>query len=291
MKTLLSACVLGCFLLAGWTIAEPPADDTQDQPVRLKKKKKADKPEAAPEKPEPKPEKPPETKPKPKLDEDAGLDPRDDVKLPQNEQEDEENDILRRLARNSRLSEEKLAKRETGEGTRKLQEEILKDLDRLLEQSKQNQQNQGQQGQQGEQGQESKSGGGSGGGSGGSAGQQPQGGQTPQQRAQERAERRKQRSGSRQTAQRPQGGQENQPGQKSGQDSDGKNDRGNSSGKKDPANPDKKFDLWGHLPEKERALMNKEMEARFMEKYDELTKQYYRTIAEKSRKKYLAIDD
>ena len=48
---------------------------------------------------------------------------------------------------------------------------------------------------------------------------------------------------------------------------------------------DKKFDLWGHLPEKERALMNKEMEQKFMEKYDELTKQYYRTIAEKSRKK------
>ena len=31
--------------------------------------------------------------------------------------------------------------------------------------------------------------------------------------------------------------------------------------------------------------MNKEMEARFMEKYDELTKEYYRTIAKKSRSK------
>ena len=52
-----------------------------------------------------------------------------------------------------------------------------------------------------------------------------------------------------------------------------------------PQEPDKKFDLWGHLPEKERALMNKEMEQKFMEKYDDLTKQYYRTIAEKSRRK------
>ena len=31
--------------------------------------------------------------------------------------------------------------------------------------------------------------------------------------------------------------------------------------------------------------MNKEMEQKFMDKYDELTKQYYRIIAEKSRQR------
>ena len=49
--------------------------------------------------------------------------------------------------------------------------------------------------------------------------------------------------------------------------------------------PDRAFDRWGHLPAKERALMQKEMEQKFMDKYDDLTKQYYRIIAEKSRRK------
>src|SRR5206468_1028926 len=49
--------------------------------------------------------------------------------------------------------------------------------------------------------------------------------------------------------------------------------------------PDRAFDRWGHLPEKERALMQKEMEQKFMDKYEDLTKQYYRIIAEKSRRK------
>ena len=281
MKRYLAAFLLGAFLLSSWALAEPPAGDAPEPPVRLKKKKKAQ-PEVPPDKPEVKPEKP-EPKPKPKLDEDPQLDPRDDVKLPRNE-EDSESDIMRRLTKNARLSEEKLAKRETGEGTRKLQEEVLKDLDRLLEQSKnqQNQQNQQNQDQQ-NQGGDSK-------GNqpmGGSADQQP-GGQSAKQRAQQRAAQRKQRGGGKQSGQGSQGsGQKGeQQAQKPGQggNTPGGGASGNPQGK-DPKDPDKKYDLWGHLPEKERALMNKEMEQKFMEKYDELTREYYRTIAEKSRRK------
>jgi hypothetical protein len=264
VKTLIRSLVLALSIgLVGWSIAQPPAEP-EEPPVRLKKKKKTtpEKPESPPEKPEPLPE----PKKKPKLDEDADLDPRDDIRMPQGE-EPEEDEIIRRIIRNTRLSEEKLANRETGEATRKLQDEVIRDIDRLLEQQKQNQQNP----------QDQKN-------------DNPSGGmgqdQNQQRSAQEREERRKRRMSGQQTASRNQGGQQQgQGGAKSGQgQGNGNTPGGGGTGAKgDPRDPEKKFDLWGHLPEKERALMNKEMEQRFMEKYDDLTKQYYRTIAEKSR--------
>jgi hypothetical protein len=281
MKRLLPVMLLTLgIVLSVWATADPPLPDTPEPPVRLKKKKKV---EAEPEKPdkvEAKPEAPPDRPRKPKLDEDE-LDPRDDVKMPRNEEPDE-NEILKRITRNTRLSEEKLGNREVGESTRQIQDEIIKDLDRLLEQSNQNNQNQqNQQNQQDQQDQQQNQGGG-----------QPKDGSSAEQRqrqdqhrqARERRERRLSRS-RQQTAKRSQGsGDGQQPQQQPG--GQGNNPGGGgSTGARGKDTSDRRFDLWGHLPEKERALMNKEMEQKFMEKYDELTKQYYRTIAEKSRKK------
>jgi hypothetical protein len=279
VRRLVAMLFLGCGLvLAGW--AQPPSGDTQEPPVRLKKKKKTQ-PEQPPDKPE-RPETQPELKKKPKLDEDADLDPRDDLKL-QGKQESEEDEILQRIARNTRLSEEKLANREVGEGTRKLQEEVVKDLDRLIEKTQQDQQNQqndqDQQNQQG--GKDSKNDGSS---SDASSGQQ---GKPSQRSAQERTERKKRRQAGQQTAQRSQGDRQGgeQPKPMGGQGNNPTGGGGDSKVRGNPQDPDKKFDLWGHLPEKERARMNKQMEQKFMEKYDDLTKQFYRTIAEKSRRK------
>jgi hypothetical protein len=266
-------------VLSVWATADPPAPDTPEPPVRLKKKKKA---EAEPEKPdkvEPKPDAQPDKPPRRKLDDDQ-LDPRDDVKMPRNEEPDE-NEILKRITRNTRLAEEKLGNREVGESTRQIQDEIIKDLDRLLEQSKQNNQNQQDQQNQQQQDQQQNQGGG-----------QPQDGSSAEQRqrqeqqrqARERRERRLSRS-RQQTAKRSQGSGESQQPQQQPSGQGTNPGGGGTTGARGKDTSDKRFDLWGHLPEKERALMNKEMEQKFMEKYDELTKQYYRTIAEKSRKK------
>src|SRR5262245_57090829 len=133
MKRLLVTLMLsGAVLLSDGATAQPPATG-DEPPVRLKKKK-IDKPE------KPEPTKPdadgpdPEPLPprKPKLD-DPDLDPRDEAKRPE-QAEPDGTAILKRLARNTRLSEEKLGQREIGEPTRKLQDDILKDIDKLIKQ-------------------------------------------------------------------------------------------------------------------------------------------------------------
>src|SRR6185503_18418150 len=137
----------------------------------------------------------------------------------------------------------KLGRREIGEPTRRLQDDIIKDIDRLI---KQLEQQQNQQGGQGESSSDSPP----------SASSK----QDPSQQRQARQRERNKRNGQ-QTAQRSpreqqgqQGGQGNTNDPKGGGDSQARGKTGE---------PDKKFDLWGHLPEKERALMNKEMEQKF----------------------------
>jgi hypothetical protein len=44
-------------------------------------------------------------------------------------------------------------------------------------------------------------------------------------------------------------------------------------------------EIWGHLPETLRAEMNAYGREQFMDRYSELIRQYYRTIAEKGRRK------
>src|SRR5579863_7883873 len=108
--------------VTGWVMAQPPSLDQPEPPVRLKKKKKTPAVEVeppGPEKPPVKPEDPKEpNKPKkPKLDEDEHLDNKDDLKLPEGEMVDEQ-EVLQRVAKNARVSEERLASCEVGEGTR-----------------------------------------------------------------------------------------------------------------------------------------------------------------------------
>src|SRR5262249_54036292 len=104
----------------------------------------------------------------------------------------DEKEVLERVSRNLRSVEKRLANREVGQGTRQLQEYILKDLESLLRMSEnpppqggqQNQQDQGDQGNQGDEGgNEGKQGGkqnqgGSSGSKGGGPGQ-PSGGGGP----------------------------------------------------------------------------------------------------------------
>ncbi|HKB39267.1 MAG TPA: hypothetical protein VKD72_22705, partial [Gemmataceae bacterium] len=209
--------------------------------------------------------------------EEERLDPKDDLKLPRGERDELE--ILQRVARNARTSETRIGERELGENTRELQQEILKDIDSLIERAKnqddqnnQNDQNQNNQGGQGGQG------GMSGGQSGASGGQRQRQASSQRRQGRQSASRRDRRQRGENVASRQQN-----PGTGTGNTPGGGGSPSTPTGRND--SPDRTFDQWGHLPEKERALMHKEMEQKFMEKYDDLTKQYYRIIAEKSRRK------
>ena len=275
--------------LAGWATAQAPSPDEQDNPVRLKRKKRPaqEQPPAKPEKPE-KPEaqpdppddpmKKPEKPSRPKLDEEERLDPKDDLKLPRGE--GDELETLQRVARNARTSEKRIEERELGENTRELQQEILKDIDSLIERAKndddqnnQNDQNQNNQGGQGGQG------GMSGGQSGTSGGQRQRQASSQRRQGRQSASRRDRR----QRGENAASGRQQNPSTDTGNTAGGGGPQSAPAGRND--SPDRTFDQWGHLPEKERALMHKEMEQKFMDKYDDLTKQYYRIIAEKSRRK------
>ena len=120
--------LLGLFLLTvsvlfvGLAFADdPPSGQPDDPPVRLKKK---DKPDAA---------KPDDAKP-PMKDEKKEPPKKEDAKEPPEPSapQEDEAEVLNRIAKNIRMAEEKLGNKELGDGTRQLQEDILKDLDSLI---------------------------------------------------------------------------------------------------------------------------------------------------------------
>lgn len=275
------------FLIAGLAIAqEPPGGD--DPPVRLKKKNKPDAVEKGKED-QPKPADPPKDEPKDKDPKDK--DPKEGAEpaVP-DEPEMDESEVLNRVGKNMRTSEDRLANRELTDGTRQVQDDILKDLDSLINQMKNggggaDNQNQNEQQQAGD---EQKQGG----------GKQNQGGKTKigmgrkggkggQQQQAKAGQGKKPGSGQGQGAQGQQQANAGQ-GQKPQQTQGGAN-QGGGGGQSQPGDAMKLAELykdrWGELPETMRAEMNAYSREQFMAKYNDLIKQYYSTVAEKSRRK------
>jgi hypothetical protein len=250
-------------LAVGLAWADDPPDPG-DAPVRLKKKAKPGEPDKAD------PAKPPagEDKEK-KAKEPAKEDPRGQPE-PDQPQEDEK-EVLQRVGKNMRSVEERLGNKELNEGTRQLQEDILKDLESLIRLS-----------QQQDSGSSSDS---------SSSPDMPskQSGSQSQRKQQARNNRNNQRN--QMAKNRPSGGQSQ--GRQGEQSRDQMaNNAGNEGGGggKSASGPDRNADLykdiWGHLPEALRAEMNAYSNPQaFMNKYDELIKKYYTTIAEKGRRK------
>lgn len=311
------------FLIAAFSVgilsvtqAQPPAlgdplPDLPEPPLRLKKKgQEPKKIEPAPDKdpdklkPEdkrndndpPKLEDPPKLDDPPKLEDPPKLDDPDNLdEIPDAvPEQDEDQEILSRIAENTKRSEERLANKELGEGTRQVQKDIIDDLDKLIN-KQQNQQNQGGGGGGAQQQQQNKEQNPMGGG-------QPQGGAKPQGGKQGKQGGQK-NQGRRGPLSRKPGGRRGQNGKQDqqqltkkpqNQQGDPKQGKGGKDPKfggnggetgKDPNAKEKEFDLWGHLPERERMLMNRYFREKFMEKYEDETRKYYRRIAEKSRKK------
>jgi hypothetical protein len=264
--------IAACALVAGLSWAQDPPPDRPEPPVRLKKKAKpgADKPPADGDR-EPEPPRRLQDKPKPdgQADDEQAL-----------EQEEDEQEVLARIAKNMRASEERLGNKELGDGTRQTQRDIIADLDKLIKQSQSDSSQQAQQSQ---------------GGGGGGAQRQPrnQGQRQPQQGAQSGRQQRQERRAQRRGQQARGSGQGSQPrGQSGGQpqpsDQAGNQGGGGSNGgKKDETNKlaDVYKDIWGQLPDSMRAEMDAYAREKFMAKYQELIKRYYDRAARESRSK------
>jgi hypothetical protein len=301
IRRLLALLLVGVLGLAGLALAqEPPAKE--EPPVRLKKKKPRgeDKPKVQPDKD--KAEKKEDKKPEPREAEPVT-------------QQEEEKEVLQRVVKNVHHVGERLAKNDLGEATQQTQRDILKDLDSLIQrndnppqgggaqdqnqgegggggadQDNQNQQNGGGQQDQNQQGGKSGQKPRGGKGSGGSKNQGKSNGGGTQSGS-------KPGSGSQSTSKPRLDKDKGKPGgEKNGEGSDkggkgGKNGNGGGGGRKDDplrnrAADQYKHDVWGHLPQTLRAQMDAYSNPQpFMSKYDDVIKQYYRTIAEQGRRK------
>jgi hypothetical protein len=277
------------FVLAGLAVAQDPPGGADDPPVRLKKKSRPDAADKGPEQP-------PKDEPKPKDE----LKPKDEKKDPKegdpgaaDEPEVDEAEVLSRVGKNMRTSEDRLDHAELNDGTRQVQEDIIKDLDSLINQMKnggaedQNQQQQDQQQNQGDKPQSGQK-------KQGQSGKQqvgmgkPQRGLRGQQRQQQARAGQGKKSSQQGGQQQQQANAGQQPQQQPGQQANNPNNQGGGGGQSQgPVNRlDEMYkDVWGHLPETMRAEMNAYSREQFMAKYNDLIKQYYSTVAEKSRKK------
>jgi hypothetical protein len=209
--------------------------DPPEPPVRLKKKEKPKAPEEPGKKTEP--AKPPEPKEPP------GPPPAGDPE--QNPAE-----ILARVSRDMRASEERLGQKDPGEATQQIQRDILKNLDALIEQKKREQQ------------------------------QQQSASSSSSSQDQRRQQARNNRRMQNQTSQNQAMSREDQLKQMANQGGGSKEGSENMS-----KIADLYKEVWGHLPETLRQEMDQYAREKFMAKYGDLLKQYYATIAEKGHRK------
>ncbi len=235
----------GLYLAASPGSADDPVPDPPEPPVRLKKKKPRE-----PEPPNAKPAPAPEDKPakSPEAKEPQPREPREPAEDP----EKEAAEILARVGKNMRATEERLAQKDAGEGTRQIQRDILKDLDSLIEQTKRQQQQ-----------------------------QQQQNASRSRERGNRQTAQRPQPQRQPTPADKPAQGQ--QPREQRAQNQPGKGGKGQRGEMNRIADLYK--EVWGHLPETMRQEMDQYAREQFMPRYSELLKQYYATIAEKGHRK------
>ena len=291
------------FLLAGLAIAQDPPTETIRPFVSRRRTGRT--PSKRKEEPPAKPVDPPNDDPKekdPKVQDPKEKDPKDDAAP--DEPEMDEAEVLNRVGKNMRTAEDRLANRELNDATRQVQDDIIKDLDSLINKMQ--------------------NGGGGGDDqisrtrtsktsrtrtrsrtrparrrSSATARSSPawpaaSAASRAQQQQQARANQGKKPGGQKPGEQMAKGGEGNKPqpgkpgekpGDKPNQNPAHKGGGGGKSQEGATKLAEVYKDVWGHLPETMRAEMNAYSREQFMAKYNELIKQYYSTVAEKSRKK------
>jgi hypothetical protein len=289
--------VVGVIVAASLATADEPPPDQGDAPLRLKKKNRANTEPARPEE-----KKPAEKKPDEKKDDKKAGDMPDPITRDGEpiQPEEDEKEVLERVARNMKSVEERLDNKELNEGTRQLQDDIVKDLDSLIknaenpqagEQGEEDMQNgndgqkgdqskQGAQGKQGKQGNSGAKGGKKSSGSmKGMAGRQKQKGNGSGRPGSEQAKADEQNGNGKGNSK----GNGNTPGPNGSNSDKGKS----GDPPNDPArDAELNKEAWGHLPEALRAQMNAySSREKYMDKHQDLIKQYYKTIAAQGRPK------
>jgi len=230
---------------------------------------------------------------------------RDDA-LPKPEEgapDDKTKELLGRVAKNMGTSEDRLKNRDPGKTTQEIQDQIVKDLDELIKKSQeqnekdcncQQSSSQSSSGTTSSQGSKSQA----------RRRAQKNGNQPKQESGQQNAsakkdgqEKKDQAASDKKDASAKKDGQGKKDqgtaaNKKDGKDKQGKDASasassggGDSSAKKKNTVADLFRDVWGHLPENKRQEMDAYSRERFMPRYDELLRQYYRTLSEQSRRK------
>jgi hypothetical protein len=225
----------------GLAVADDP-DGPEEPPIRLKKK---DKPKKVGDAKKDEAKKDGEAKKPP-----AGNPVRG---------EDQRKKLVKRVLKNLRDAEDRLARKDPGKTTRKIQKDILNDLDALIQQTR----------------------------------QQP----PPQQRNQSRRQQnRNQRNNPNRPNQPNQSNSQNKP--NTSQQANNKNNkpnqgngqnpnqggRGGDNKKKDDKNADLYKDAWGHVPEKDRQRIDEYTRAGNIPEYESLQQEYERTLAEEGNR-------
>ena len=243
------------------------AATADDPPDRLEKK-----PQPAEQKPAPPPMKPEEK-------------PTDDKDPPKDDSAEEAAKLREKIKEQMQAAEKKLKERDTGKDTRQLQDDALRDIDKLIDLARQPPPPPPPQ-QQPMDGSPPPMGG----------DQQPQGGKPqPQpgtqqrpQSGQARRERREQRR--QQMEQQARGGgsrQQSQPGGKragpQAQSTPAQIGMNGPAARQPDQLGDVVKDIWGHLPETLRQEVDHYYRDRFMPRYQDLLREYYQRLAERDR--------
>ncbi|MEI8379327.1 MAG: hypothetical protein WCJ09_04305 [Planctomycetota bacterium] len=180
--------------------------------------------------------------------------------------EKEKENKLDRITKGMRNAGEKLDGDETGEETRKVQKQVIKDLDDLINQL-----------------QNPPPSGGGGGGGGGASSRAGKSGQGQMQKMQAKGQLGKSEQAKGQMG--SQNAQLNKSGGKDRKDAQGSDERTDSERKAAEEEARKKkleMDVWGHLPPHMREQLLNTYGERMLPKYQQLVKQFYESLSEQS---------
>jgi hypothetical protein len=220
-------------------------------------------------------------------------------------------DILKRLNENFETTSENLAKKDPGTDTRTRQKKIIEDLDKLINQqnnsdcncknsssssSSSSSQSKSSASKSSQKSSQSQSQANSKSNSKGSS-QQPNAGKDSQQakgeqkggQKKEDGQQKQDQAGNKKEQEKKdgQGQKKEETAKKDGEKNDGNGGslKNKSDAKEKTTIADLNREVWGHLSEKKRMELDVHARERFMPKYQELLRQYYRNIAEQNQKK------
>jgi len=253
----LAIAAAGILAVAGLALWAQPPGEPEDPPV-LKKK---DKPAAD----DPLPPKDGDKKPADK--------PKDDAKEPPGPPQESAEEVLQRVAKNLHTADDRLANKEVGDGTRQVQDDIIKDLDSLINKAEQQPPPDG-------------------GGQGGDAASDPMGGGKAggQQGPKGQPGEKNGGAGGRRRTARRNGGAGGRAGDPQPTRNPGAGTNGGGGGTDGPGVPNKNADVykddWGRLPETLRASMKAYANTKEnIPEYDILAEQYKNIIQDEGRRK------